>query len=272
MNLHMISEFEDAGLFLDHSVHTGRQSSNIRFHSHSFYEIILIKKGTSAYCVDDKSFPLPKNTLIFTRPNQPHQILLTPNEPYERYDLLLNPDVFPMLAKIPPSIHTLHFDGNPIVTGLFEKMDYYCRTLPRDTLQDILSSLCQELLINILIAAKELLSPELSHRYPLTEKAIAFMEESLISLESVDSLCGRLGVSKSYFYRTFQADMGITPKAYLTNRRLMLARREIFLGAKATAVYSQCGFTDYSAFYRAYKKHFGYPPAQTQDLAFREKS
>lgn len=272
MNLHMISEFEDSGLFVDHCVRTGHSSGNIPSHSHSFYEILLLKKGNATYYMDDKAFPASKNTLIFTRPYQSHRIQLNTDEPYDRYDLLINPDTFPMLAKIPPSVHVLHFDGNPIVTGLFEKIDYYCRSLSRDTLQQLLAALCEEILINILIAADEIPSPAMPYHYPLTEKAIALMEQTLTSLDSMDALCSRLGVSKSYFYRIFQADMGVTPKAYLTQRRLMLARREIFLGAKATTIYSQYGFTDYSAFYRAYKKQFGYPPAETQDLAFREDS
>ncbi|MBQ7026223.1 MAG: helix-turn-helix transcriptional regulator, partial [Peptococcaceae bacterium] len=50
----------------------------------------------------------------------------------------------------------------------------------------------------------------------------------------------------------------------MTRRRLDLDRREILLRAKATAVFAQCGFADDSAFFRAYKKHFGYPPAVTQ--------
>lgn len=270
MNLHMISEFEDNGLFVDHCVRTGHSGGNIPPHSHSFYEILLIKKGNATYYVGDKAFFLPKNTLIVTRPHHPHRIQLNTDEPYDRYDLLVNPEVFPMLAKIPPTVHVLHFDGNPIITGLFEKIDYYCRTLSQDSLQRVLSAMCEEILINILIAANELSTPALPYRYPLTEKAISLMEETLTSLDSVDSLCKHLSVSKSYFYRVFQEDMGITPKAYLTQRRLILARREIFLGTKATAVYSQCGFSDYSAFYRAYKKQFGYPPAETHEQAFRE--
>lgn len=270
MNLHMISEFEDAGLFFDHCVLTGHKDADFGFHSHGFYEIILVKKGNTAYCIDDKIVPLHKNTLILTRPFLLHRIQMNTCEPYERYNLLVSVDAFPLLAKIPPHVNTLHFDGNQIVTGLFEKMDYYCRTLSKDTLQSLLSALFQELLINILIVTNELPSPTQPRRFPLTDRAIALMEEELTTLDSVDSLSSRLGVSRSYLYRIFQADMGITPKAYLTLRRLTLARREIFLGAKATAVHSQCGFTDYSAFYRAYKKHFGYPPAETQNRAFQE--
>ena len=272
MNLHMLSEFEDTGLFLSHCVCTGHQEGDFPFHVHNIYEIILIKKGNATYIVDDQVFPLPKDSLIFTRPHQQHRIQLNTETPYERYDLIVSPDIFPedLLAKIPLTVHVLHFDGNQIVAGLFEKMDYYCRTLSHSSQQRILTVLCEELLYNILIAANELSTPENPYRHPLTAKAVALMEETLTTLNSVDDLCARLGISKSYLYQIFDADLHTTPKAYLTKRRLMLARKEIFLGAKATAVYSQCGFADYSVFYRAYKKQFGYSPADTQNRAFRE--
>jgi len=272
MNLHMISEFEDAGLFASHCIRTGHQDGDFPFHTHNIYEIILIKKGNATYIVDDQIFPLPKNSLVFTRPHQLHRIRLNADEPYERYNLVVSPDIFPedLLAKIPPSVHVLHFDRNQIVTGLFEKMDYYCHTISHSAQQRVLSGLCEELIYNILIAVNELSAPKKAYRNPLTAKAVAFMEESLTSLNSVDALCRQLGISKSYLYQIFDADLHTTPKAYLTKLRLMLARKEIFLGAKATAVYSQCGFADYSVFYRAYKKQFGYSPIETQNRAFGE--
>ena len=32
-----------------------------------------------------------------------------------------------------------------------------------------------------------------------------------------------------------------------------------------TVVQEKCGFSDYSVFYRSYKKHFGYPPSEEKD-------
>ena len=40
------------------------------------------------------------------------------------------------------------------------------------------------------------------------------------------------------------------------------ARIATVLGAKPTEIYTKCGFSDYSAFYRAYKNQFGYPPSE----------
>ena len=43
----------------------------------------------------------------------------------------------------------------------------------------------------------------------------------------------------------------------------MNARQLILSGAAPTKVFAQCGFSDYSAFYRAYRKEFGISPAET---------
>jgi len=55
--------------------------------------------------------------------------------------------------------------------------------------------------------------------------------------------------------------MQISPKRYITAKRLALAQREICSGGKPTEVCLECGFADYSAFYRAYVAHFGKKPS-----------
>ena len=102
----------------------------------------------------------------------------------------------------------------------------------------------------------------------ILQQSLDYIEDNLQSLSGIDEICRQIGVSKSYLYRLFQVDLQTTPKAYIMEQRLNLARQEIILGAKATAVYTQCGFTDYSTFFRAYKKHFGYPPTGTHHASF----
>ena len=39
-----------------------------------------------------------------------------------------------------------------------------------------------------------------------------------------------------------------------------MAKEKIISGQKPTNVFGQCGFNDYSVFFRAYKKRFGLSP------------
>ena len=69
------------------------------------------------------------------------------------------------------------------------------------------------------------------------------------------------------------AETGYTVHAYLTGKRLALAREQIAAGTPILQAASACGFGDYSAFCRAYRRQFGQPPSSAkQDAAETPKS
>ena len=71
-----------------------------------------------------------------------------------------------------------------------------------------------------------------------------------------------LYITKSHLHHLFSKHLQLTPAKYITQKRLMLARRKLRRGEKPTAVFSDCGFEDYATFFRNYKRHFGYSPAE----------
>lgn len=97
---------------------------------------------------------------------------------------------------------------------------------------------------------------------PLVYRAAEYIDENLLSLTGVDEVCSKLFVTKSHLYHLFNEYLNISPKKYIMHKKLTFAKREIYLGKKATEVCVKCGFSDYSAFYRAYKKHFGCSPTE----------
>lgn len=272
MSIRIISKFEDPRLIMRHSAMANQTSGNYPVHVHKGYELILLKKGDISYVVDDKVFTLWKNSLVITRPEQPHQIRVDSDDIYDRYNMIFYPEDYPpeLLARIPEDLHVFQCEGNQLILGLFEKIDYYCRSLSKDTVRRLLPALIEELLWNVVLQSEAPLAARSRYKHPMTQGILELLEERLMEIDSVESVCEALGISKSYLYQIFQEDLNTTPKAWLTQRRLKLARQEIFLGAKATAIYPLCGFQDYSAFYRAYKKQFGYAPSETQEQAFRD--
>lgn len=268
MQIQYRSEYVDDVLLCNHCIKTDQMPRDYRAHYHDKYEIIFVKEGNVFYQVGETIYSLGKHSLVFTRPGVQHRICIDGESAYDRYDCLFDRKLVPdtILAKIPDAMHVLNFEANPIVIQLFDKMDYYCENLRGEDLKRMLSALISEVLTNLLIhigSAKAEFSGN-----PLTARAVRYIEENILSVGNVDALCTALGVSKSYLYQIFLQDLQTTPKRYIVEKRLNMARREILLGAKAAAVYSQYGFSDYSAFFRAYKKYFGYSPAATQKAAF----
>ena len=52
----------------------------------------------------------------------------------------------------------------------------------------------------------------------------------------------------------------MTIKSYLTMRRIRKAKNMIMEGHKTMSVFVDCGFSDYSTFYRAFMKIVGMSP------------
>lgn len=91
-------------------------------------------------------------------------------------------------------------------------------------------------------------------------RIIRYINKNLSSDISLDEICRKFFISKSQLCRLFKKATGSTLWQYITIKRLTKARLMLREGEKPTKVCFECGFNDYSAFYRAYTKHYGYGP------------
>ena len=85
----------------------------------------------------------------------------------------------------------------------------------------------------------------------------------ILNLESeviLNTLCERFFISKSQLCKFFKKYTGITVWDYITIKRLTNAQKMIKSGLSPTKINSQCGYSDYSVFYREYKKYFNRSP------------
>ena len=96
----------------------------------------------------------------------------------------------------------------------------------------------------------------------LISRAVAFIDSHLTESVSVSTLAKELLVSESTLTHSFRKDMGISLHQYILQKRLFHADEQLMKGAAPTKIFSLCGFGDYTAFYKAYKKMFGYPPSK----------
>lgn len=68
--------------------------------------------------------------------------------------------------------------------------------------------------------------------------------------------------SRHTVLRAFRKATGMTPYAYLLNRRVERARRSLASGARLAETAIECGFFDQSHFTRVFKRHTGVTPGQ----------
>ena len=80
---------------------------------------------------------------------------------------------------------------------------------------------------------------------------------------SVDTLCSASAMGRTAFNEKFVELVGMTPKAYLTNTRLMRARHRLQNSSDSTiAIAEDAGYTSEAAFSKAIKRHFNKTPGE----------
>jgi len=70
----------------------------------------------------------------------------------------------------------------------------------------------------------------------------------------------KMCVSTPTLFQHFKNELGVSIHKYITEKRMIYARKLIYSGENPTNIFEKCGFSDYSTFYKAYKKMFSVSP------------
>ena len=95
----------------------------------------------------------------------------------------------------------------------------------------------------------------------IVSRCIDIVDNSLSQPIRISDVSRRLNVSESALSHNFRREIGISFHKYVLQKRLVRAKMLIESGEKPTKIYAECGFGDYSSFYKAYLKHYGCPPS-----------
>ena len=97
----------------------------------------------------------------------------------------------------------------------------------------------------------------------MIESVVAYILANLSSRITLDSLSEHFFVNKYYLLREFKKHVGYTIHQYIQEQRLNQAKRLIHSGElPLTEICYACGVSDYSSFFRLFKRRYGVPPGQ----------
>lgn len=105
----------------------------------------------------------------------------------------------------------------------------------------------------------ENLSAALDNR---ASKVISYINANLAEKLTLDDLSDYFYVSKYHFMREFKSYTNRTIHQYIISKRVNQAKLMMQSGASPTNIYHQCGFSDYSCFYKAFLKEMNVSPRQ----------
>lgn len=271
--LHKITNLTDGPI----SIHLAKNhpTQSIGLHSHAFYEIIFVKQGTADYIIADKSYTAQKGSLVAIPPHTPHQILFgNMSVAYERYIFWVD-TTFWLQVKQP-------FINLDFAINRCESMNIYMASIHPNVFDPLLllfdgihtdflknGATCNDLLLArtlVLIATiNHTLYTQQFDLLPFVEatpldKLLDYVDSHLSHPLQTQDIADHLNMSTASISRLCKTRLGISLYQFVLKRRLIYSQSQILADIPLNLVYQNVGFSDYSAFYRAFKKEFGTSP------------
>lgn len=247
------------------------------FHFHEFDKVVLLLSGRVDYALENVSYELQPWNALLVKHHTIHKALIDKSEPYERIIIYLDRQYFDRAmpeARLMDCFDRADKRGEYLLSPdalqqaeLQAALSAYERAIVDSRFGA--QAMRDTLIMQILIQIGRLGSVEhesLDARYdPKIQAALSYINENLGQRLTVEHLAEQVYLSKYHFMRLFKAQTGDTVHAYIRQKRLLYSARLIREGAPANQAAADCGFSDYSAFHRAFRECFGISPGQLKN-------
>ena len=250
----------------------------VALHHHDFYEVYFFLSGNVQYNIESRSYLLTPGDILLISPMELHQpVFHDDQKDYERIVLWINQRFLSELSP-PDQDLTACFDSTlPGHTNLLrptnaqrQLLSFQLERLTQETqAQDnysaltVLTYLAQILIsLNRLAISASQSSDNRSVPDSVVYGVLAYINEHYSEDLTLDHLANRFFISKYHLSREFGRIVGTSVHRYLIQKRLAMAKQMMSSGMSSSEVYQQCGFGDYSNFYRAFKAEYQITPKE----------
>ncbi len=254
-------------------------NTSIHLHSHNFFELLCCRNTCGVeYLVGTKRYKLEKGDILFVAPGISHRPILPENlaEPYERDIIWLSQEFVQLMADntpgfrdwTPPDTNLIRTAGTrwEILADMFhagvkeaEAKNFGWEMIVLGNSMSLTASLWR--------ALRYQTAHQMRAEAPdLLDQVMAYIEIHMSEKITLTETARHFYVSESTISHLFRQRLGVSFYRFVTQRRLVSAKEMIWKGYSMETVAEKVGFTDYSAFYRAFKQEYATSPKQYKKL------
>lgn len=223
-------------------------------HTNYAHRLILRLTGTVRYHLPHQTPVLGPGDVLFLANSPPYHGEILPSDSATYILVNFEGD----LTDTPPGGYVLR--GQTELHNLFLRL-YQNWSVQTPANQCRCMALLYELLSHFAGSGHESTS---GHAHARIQPALKYLEAHIFDPTlKIGSLHDRCGMSDTYFRRIFLARFGVSPKRYVTDRRLAQAKAILDNGDFSTIgeVAWMVGFEDALYFSKAFRSKYGYPPS-----------
>jgi len=249
----------------------GRETDIFPYHYHEFHKILFFLSGDLTYLVEGRKYILRPGDLLLVPAHAIHQPVIDPENPYDRIILWIRPEaLFPngtdisfshcrehsayllprelydhtklssLLAELEHSLADPAFGSNILSNALFDQlMVHLCRWIQS--------------------AGKDL-DRRAVPSDPKIHQILTYINHHLTEDLSIEALSARFYLSRSRLMHRFKEVTGCPIHQYVLQKRLILASQLLRSGMSVSQASQMSGFSDYSAFLRAFRRAYHVSP------------
>lgn len=253
--------FENKLSYQGLSVYFGNNPKFSEREIHTYNEVMFYMDDDTLFLTENGQKTLKSNTLLVVPKETYHFIKSPENKSFLRIkisipDAIINKtpikDFFTQIITIEDlneNIISILTKLQQILKENTEKNAYYAYSL-------VLLLLCE-----LSCDTKSQNSIKLSQEKGVISFLLSYISNHLAEDLTIDVLSNEINYSKSSISHLFKKEVGVSLHKFITMRRMIHARNLIKDNEKISNVHLLCGYQDYSSFYKAYLKYFGYPPS-----------
>ncbi|WP_247258220.1 AraC family transcriptional regulator [Pseudomonas moorei] len=257
---------DDALPFIEaRSIADGREVCYSR-HAHEHFSIGAITAGRSTYIHEQSQFEVSTGTVVLMNPGDVHACNPIDDQPWSYLMLYVETEWLTDLQHQLGFSDDLAFRRFSLThtadASLFDGLKALYEVLV-DPQQDVLrkQSTAVEFFSDVQLRLNPTDPPLREPNFKL-ERAADFIRDHCTQMLKLEDICEAAQLSPSYLIRAFKQHYGMTPHAFLVNRRIQFARDQLRHGKLIADVALEAGFADQAHFQRAFKQHLAATPGQ----------